>query len=255
MPEALATERFPGIALNIVNGYLKGRIDYGHFGAVFIDEQNNLTRLDNLTPEQKQSITIEPAKIRTLRNLAAAQLHPTEATGPYEDVRNAALQVQNIYHPTGGRKPRGRTKMPRRHTKKRGTRKHRKMRGGYYAFSGAVGPGAANYVRGSEMGGFAVDKAGNIGNIGPSGTREIFYGSGRRKSRGRRTRKTRRMRGGSKYGAVSASYNGTGDRGMANHVAVNSKYPPFGGAQDGAFNNAADYANGGHYSNIMNPIK
>ena len=125
--------------------------------------------------------------------------------------------------------------MPRRHTKKRGTRRHKKQRGGFYSFAGAVAPGAANYTRGSEMGQFAVDKSGNIGNLNPQNV--IQYGRGRkRKSRGR---KTRRMRGGGKYGAVAASYVGTGSRGIADHVGTNTKYPPFGGAAEGRFNDGA----------------
>lgn len=128
--------------------------------------------------------------------------------------------------------------MPRRHTKKRGTRRHRKMRGGFYEFKGAVGVGAPAWGAGSEMGGFAVDKGGNIGNFGPDGVRPtIMYGRGRKHKKSRRTR--RRMRGGNKFGAVSASYNGTGERGMANYVATNTKYPPFGGAAQGAFNDGA----------------
>ncbi len=131
-------------------------------------------------------------------------------------------------------------KMPRRHTKKRGTRK-RKQRGGYYSFEGAVGPGAAQWGRGSEMGQFAVDKGGNIGNMGPDGMRsEIQYGRGRRrKTRGRKTR--RRMKGGGKYGGVSASYQGEGSRGLANFAGINTRGPPLNEAANGAFND-----NGAH---------
>ena len=125
-----------------------------------------------------------------------------------------------------------------RRTRKHRTRRHRKMRGGFYSFEGAVGPGAPAYGRGSEMGGFAVDKAGNMGNMGPGGQREIFYGRGR-KSGGRRSRKTRRMRGGGKYGAVAASFVGTGSRGIQDAVGTNTKYPPFGGPGQGAFNDGA----------------
>jgi hypothetical protein len=121
--------------------------------------------------------------------------------------------------------------MPRRHTKKRKTRRQRKMRGGFYSFAGAVGPGAANYTRGSEMGQFAVDKGGNIGNLNPQNV--IQYGRGRRKSRGR---KTRRMRGGGKYGGVSASFQGSGSRGMADYAGINTRGPELGEAANGAFN-------------------
>jgi hypothetical protein len=54
-----------------------------------------------------------------------------------------------------------------------------------------------------------------------------------KKSKGRRT-----MRGGNKYGGVAASYTGTGERGIANYYPTNTNYPPFGGASQGAFNNA-----------------
>lgn len=137
--------------------------------------------------------------------------------------------------------------MPRRrHTKKHATRRHRKMRGGYYGASGAIAPGAMAWGRGSEMGQFAVDKGGNIGNLNPQNV--IQYGRGRRrKSRGRRTR--RKMRGGGKYGAVAASFVGTGSRGIADVVGTNTKYPPFGGPAQGAFNDGAraSIAKGGSF--------
>jgi hypothetical protein len=82
------------------------------------------------------------------------------------------------------------------------------------------------------MGQFAVDKGGNIGNLNPQNV--IQYGRGRkRKSRGRKTR--RRMKGGSKYGGVSAGYTGTGSRGMANFVGSSTRNPT-GDAALGAFN-------------------
>ena len=117
--------------------------------------------------------------------------------------------------------------MPRK-TKK--TVRKGRQRGGFYEFKGAVAPGAPNWGRGSEMGGFTVDKI----NAGAQ------YGRGRRRSRShKRGRKGRRtMRGGGKYGAVSASFVGTGSRGIADHVGSGTKFPPFGGAAHGAFNNA-----------------
>uniref|UniRef100_A0A6C0JIM4 Uncharacterized protein n=1 Tax=viral metagenome TaxID=1070528 RepID=A0A6C0JIM4_9ZZZZ len=138
-------------------------------------------------------------------------------------------------------------KMPRRHTKKRGTRR-RKQRGGFYSFQGATAPGAANWVRGSEMGQFAVDRGGNITNM----KSEIQYGRGRRrKSRGR---KTRRMRGGGKYGGVSASYVGTGARGIADRVGINTRGPPLGEPANGSFNNfgADSLANVGSFNILPN---
>jgi len=121
--------------------------------------------------------------------------------------------------------------MPRRHTKKHGTRR-RKQRGGYYSFQGGLAPGAASWGAGSEMGQFAVDKGGNIGNLNPGNV--IQYGRGRkRKTRGR---KTHRQRGGGKYGGVSAGYSGTGSRGLATFVGSSTRNPT-GDAALGAFNN------------------
>ena len=99
--------------------------------------------------------------------------------------------------------------------------KTRKMRGGFYSFSGAVGPGAANWTRGNEV-------------AAPS-----YVGGRRRKSsKGRKGRKTRKMKGGGYFGGpVSASYQGTGARGMANFGGVDTKggYTN-GGSAGGAFN-------------------
>lgn len=109
-----------------------------------------------------------------------------------------------------------------RRTQKRTQKKHK---GGYYSMSGAIAPGAALWTRQSEMGDYAISNRGN----------NAMYGRGRsKKSRKQKTRK-----GGARYGAVSASYQGTGSRGMADYVATNTKYPPFGPAKEGAFNNAA----------------
>jgi hypothetical protein len=120
-----------------------------------------------------------------------------------------------------------------RRTRKHKTRKHR---GGFYSFQGAVGTGAPNWGRGSEMGDFNARQI----NSGAQ------YGRGRRrKSRGR---KTRRMRGGGKFGATSASFVGTGSRGMIDVVGGTTKYPPYGGPQFGAFNNAGAQPGSGHAS-------
>lgn len=97
------------------------------------------------------------------------------------------------------------------HTKK--TRKTRKHRGGYY---GAAGPiqgtvGAMEWSKGAEV-----------------ATPSYAKGGKRRK-----TRKVRKMRGGNKFGAVSASYQGSGTAGLANYVPVSTKG---GVATHGAFN-------------------
>ena len=99
------------------------------------------------------------------------------------------------------------------------TRRHRKTRGGFYGASGAIAPGAMEWSRGSEAGAFAAglnDRGGNTFQLGArrKGRRSAKKGS-------KKTRKVRR--GGGAYGAVSASYEGTGSRGLADFVGVNTK--------------------------------
>lgn len=100
--------------------------------------------------------------------------------------------------------------------KKGHTKKTRKMkhRGGYY---GAAGPiqgtvGAMQWNKGTEV---AAPK----------------YAGGKRRKSSRKTK--RKMRGGNKFGAVSASFQGTGTNGIANYVPVSTKS---GVAAGGAFN-------------------
>jgi hypothetical protein len=109
--------------------------------------------------------------------------------------------------------------MPRKsRVSKKHTRRHRKTRGGFYGASGAIAPGAMEWSRGSEAGAFAAglnDRGGNSFQLGA-----------RRKARSakkgsKKTRKARR--GGGAYGAVSASYEGSGSRGLADFVGVNTK--------------------------------
>ena len=105
-----------------------------------------------------------------------------------------------------------------KNSRKRTTRKHR---GGYY---GAAGPipgtvGAMQWNKGTEV---APPK----------------YAGGKR-------RKTRKMKGGNKFGAVSASYQGTGVKGIANYVPVSTKG---GVAAGGAFNNHGAQPGSGHGS-------
>jgi len=112
----------------------------------------------------------------------------------------------------------------------------RKHKGGYYGATGAIAPGAMEWGRGSEMGDYAISSRGG----------NTQYGRGRKG--GKKSKKTRKMRGGNKFGAVSASYQGTGSRGIADFVQTNTKYPPFGGAQLGAFNNAGAQPGSGYGS-------
>lgn len=127
--------------------------------------------------------------------------------------------------------------MPKGGKSKKHTMRRRKHRGGYYGAVGAIAPGAMEWGRGSEMGDWAISNRGA----------NAQYGRGR-KRRGTNSKKTRRMRGGNKFGAVSASYQGTGSRGIADYVQTNTKYPPFGPAQLGAFNNAGAQPGSGHAS-------
>jgi len=114
-------------------------------------------------------------------------------------------------------------KATRRSASRAGGRRHKSRRGGYYGATGVIAPGAIEWGRGSEMGEFSLSSRGA----------NAIYGSGRK------SRRTRRkvVRGGDKYGAVSASYQGTGSRGMIDVAPTTTKYPSIGGPQQGAFNN------------------
>lgn len=102
----------------------------------------------------------------------------------------------------------------------------RKMRGGYYGASGAIAPGAMKWSTGSEMGAGVEGRAGNA-----------TMGGRRRKSRKSRklTKRGRKMRGGNKFGGVSASFQGDGTAGMANYKGVITR-DGSGSAAGGAFN-------------------
>ena len=89
--------------------------------------------------------------------------------------------------------------------------------------SGSIAPGAALWTRGSEMGVRAIEDRGANGMIGQG-----------RKRKHRKTRR-RRHRGGDRYGAVYASFPGTGARGIADYVAGTHK--PENTAAFGKFNN------------------
>ena len=117
--------------------------------------------------------------------------------------------------------------MPRKsRVSKKHTRRHRKHRGGYYGATGALAPGAMEWGRGSEAGPYASG-------LGDRGGNSFQLGAGR-KRRGTRRRKTRR--GGGKYGGVSASFEGQGERGLANVRGVVTR-DGSGAAAEGAFNN------------------
>ena len=118
--------------------------------------------------------------------------------------------------------------------KRRSTKRHhkkrtvRRMRGGFYGASGALAPGAMDWKAGSEMGHYAASTRGGNSMIGAG-----------RKRKGKVTRRHRkhgRHTGGSKYGAVSASFQGSGSRGIADAVPVNTKGPA-GSSAYGDWNN------------------
>ena len=106
------------------------------------------------------------------------------------------------------------------------TKKVKKTKkGGYYSFAGDLGhPGAANWKSESEMGSYAISSRGGNTQFGRGRKRKVKKGG-----------KTRKMRGGGAYGAVSASYQGTGARGIADVVGISPNKPGF--ATEGEFNN------------------
>jgi len=109
--------------------------------------------------------------------------------------------------------------MPRKsRTAKKHTRRHRKHRGGFYGATGAIAPGAMEWGRGSEAGAFAAG-------LNDRGSNSFQLGARRklRRSAKKSSKKTRKTRGGGAYGAVSASYEGSGQRGLADFVGVNTK--------------------------------
>lgn len=93
---------------------------------------------------------------------------------------------------TAGRK--GRKSAGRRTAKK----------GGYYGFDGKVGTGAPLWTTGQEVG---------VPSYVTKGAR-------------RKSRKTRKVRGGSRFQVATAGYTGTGARGIADYVDVGSTKGP-----------------------------
>ena len=110
---------------------------------------------------------------------------------------------------------------------KKGHKTRKVKKGGFYGAAGAIAPGAMEWKSQSEMGDWAVSSRGG----------NTQYGRGR-KGKSKKTRKGGKVkRGGSKFGAVSASYVGTGSRGLADVVPIDTKGAPPGSAAGGAFNN------------------
>lgn len=102
----------------------------------------------------------------------------------------------------------------KRHTKVSGKKKT--QRGGYYSAAGPI-PGTVGAMQWSRH------------------TEVPVVAGGRRKRKSKKVTRRRKMRGGNKYGGVSASYQGQGVAGLANYSAVTSRGPP-GVAALGKFN-------------------
>lgn len=133
--------------------------------------------------------------------------------------------------------------MVKHHSKKRShKRRHRKtgrrrtMRGGFYGANGALAPGAMEWKAGSEYGPMVAARGGNTTAWGaPKPNGLPMYGRGR--SKGGRSLRRRRMRGGGSFGATRAEFRGSGERGQINVSQGQAKTAP--GPNDyrlGAFN-------------------
>jgi hypothetical protein len=102
------------------------------------------------------------------------------------------------------------------------TTRRRKMKGGYYGAAGPI-PGTTGAMQWNK--GLEVEPPAHV-----------KTGGRRRKSSKKSSKRTRKMRGGGKFGGVSASFQGEGVRGLANHVPVSVR-TPVGSAAGGSFNN------------------
>jgi len=122
-----------------------------------------------------------------------------------------------------------------RKTKKGG----RKMRGGYYGATGAIAPGAMQWGTGTEMGDFVANstRAGNNAVLGAGRKRR-----GSKKASRKTRRRHRKMRGGEKYGVVSAGFLGDGTAGMANVHGVTTNHNLNNSAKLGAFNDGGAHS-------------
>jgi len=126
--------------------------------------------------------------------------------------------------------------MPHKKGSKKRTLRNKPKKGGFYSFAGAVGTGAPLYVQKTEM---------QDPTVGTRGGNSQYFVGGKRKGKGKKTRK---MKGGQAFGAVSASYQGTGARGFADYVGVSPNKPGF--ATEGQFNNYGAQPGSGHGSFI-----
>ena len=113
------------------------------------------------------------------------------------------------------------------HKKTAGRKSRRTVKkGGFYGASGAIAPGAMKWETGQET---ATPPYAKVG------------GKKRRASR----RKTRKVRGGTRFESATAGYVGTGSRGVADYVDVGSTR---GASAGGAFNNHGAQPGSGYSS-------
>ena len=124
--------------------------------------------------------------------------------------------------------------------------KRRTMKGGFYGASGAIAPGAMGWSASSEMGDYAISRRGGNSMIG-AGRRRKGKKSRKVTHRRKHTSRGARHTGGSKYGAVAASFQGAGERGLINVTGVNTK-GPIGSPAYGAWNDGGAHPGSGHSS-------
>ena len=124
--------------------------------------------------------------------------------------------------------------MPIKKSVKRNKKTKRRHRGGYYGASGAVveggvGPAGMRWGSGEEV----PHHTNHAGAVLPMQAGDLKGGRRHKKRKGKKSTK-RRMRGGTKFGATYASYEGDGARGLAS-VSQGTHTP--GAPQLGRFNN------------------
>lgn len=112
------------------------------------------------------------------------------------------------------------------HKKGHKSRKHtrRVKKGGYYGASGAIAPGAMEWKSSSEMGDWAISSRGG----------NTMHGRGRKSKK--TNKRSMKKKGGGSFGAVAASFQGQGSRGLADAAQITTKYPSGGPAAGGKFN-------------------
>lgn len=168
------------------------------------------------------------------------------------------------------------------HKKSHSKRTMRKHKGGFYGMKGAIAPGAPLWSRGSEMGEWAVSSRGgntqygaakkgkrrggmlycqpDMSAPGPDGKcadgsepmSDMPTGGKKRRmtKRSKGKKGSRKQRGSGRFGGVSASFLGTGSRGIADRVPISTRIGETGPAQLGAFNNHGAQPGSGYGSFI-----